>query len=416
MQDDLVYTFVHSLYQLKSATEIERLGGINIARVTNVSDVSIYRDTLYFLTNTNVQLLDIRPYRPMAKNTKTTIYPVFATNGDTIPLKDYCPDAHTLTFGLGFDKPDWLTINASDALEIASDAVTETTPVLVKLTGINYIDSADFEFYLIVEPATAPVWRDVDITDDASGSQVMIYTRLLMRILSLLTTGETQPTGATLSDGIFTIDTTGGTAYFTATKGTLTTDFQVNIVVVQMPDPDNFSDTFTYRVTIAGIDVSDDLFELPEVTQSLDVILLNEYQVGEVSLTLSSDNTNDYQYNDGVANNFWESNSLNAAGFQEPIEVFVDSDVNGTVIPHLLFSGVILENVADLEQTSVQLTCVDASLSLSNTTVEAFGTLEKWDALRQHPMKQQTSVFIYPKRRYHRCRHRARRRGATRQR
>ena len=89
-----------------------------------------------------------------------------------------------------------------------------------------------------------------------------------------------------------------------------------------------------------------------------------------MSLVLSSDNTNDYRYNDGVANNFWESNSLNAAGFQEPIEVFVDSDVNGTIIPHLLFAGVILENVADLEQTSVQLTCVDASLSLSNTTVE----------------------------------------------
>ena len=90
-----------------------------------------------------------------------------------------------------------------------------------------------------------------------------------MRIAITLTTGETQPTGATLSDGIFTIDTTGGTAYFTATKGTLTTDFEVNTVVVQMPDPDNFSDTFTYRVRIAGIDVSDDLLELPEVTQSL---------------------------------------------------------------------------------------------------------------------------------------------------
>ena len=161
-----------------------------------------------------------------------------------------------------------------------------------------------------------------------------------------------------------------------------------------MPDPDNFSDTFTYRVMIAGIDVSDDLLELPEVTQSLDVILLNEYQVGEVSLTLSSDNTNDYRYNDGVADNFWQSNSLNAAGFQEPIEVFVDSDVNGTVIPHLLFSGVVLENVADLEQTSVQLTCVDASLSLSNTTVEAFGTLEKWDALRQQS-DEATNVGVY---------------------
>ena len=161
-----------------------------------------------------------------------------------------------------------------------------------------------------------------------------------------------------------------------------------------MPDPANFSDTFTYRVRIAGIDVSDDLLELPEVTQSLDVITLNEYNVGEVSLTLSSDNTNAYRYNDGVSNNFWESNSLNAAGFQEPIEVFVDSDVNGTVIPHLLFSGVILENAADLEQTSVKLTCVDASLSLSNTTVEAFGTLEKWDALRQQS-DEVTNVGVY---------------------
>ena len=174
----------------------------------------------------------------------------------------------------------------------------------------------------------------------------------------------------------------------------MTTDFEANIVVVQMPDPDNFSDTFTYRVEISGIDVSDDLLELPEVRQSLDAVEINEYKPDNISLTLSSDNTNNYYYNDGVANNFWESNSLNAAGFQEPIEVFVDSDVNGTVIPHLLFSGVILENVADLEQTSVQLTCVDASLSLSNTTVEAFGTLEKWDALRQQS-DEATNVGVY---------------------
>ena len=376
---------------------IEFRNYINIGRPTGVTgspaDISIYRDTLYTVRLDTVYSIDIRPYRPMAQNTKTTIYTVFATNGDTIPLKDYCPDAHTLTFGLGFDKPDWLTINASDELEIASDAVTETTPVLVKLTGINYIDSADFEFYLVVEVATAPVWRDVESLTMRAGSSYDLH-QIVDADSIAFKSGQTQPTGATLSDGIFTIDTTGGTAYFTATKGTLTTDFQVNIVVVQMPDPDNFSDVFNYRVMIAGIDVSDDLFELPEVTQSLDVILLNEYQVGEVSLTLSSDNTNDYQYNDGVANNFWESNSLNAAGFQEPIEVFVDSDVNGTVIPHLLFSGVILENVADLEQTSVQLTCVDASLSLSNTTVEAFGTLEKWDALRQQS-DEATNVGVY---------------------
>ena len=160
-QDNLIYNRTH-LYEINANDEMAFLKRLNINPSTGTTDLAIYQDTLYFLTSTNVHTLDIRPYRPLAKNTKTTIYPVFATNGDTIPLKQYCPDAHTLIFGLGFDKPDWLSINATGELEIASDAVTETTPVLVKLTGINYIDAADFEFYLIVEPATAPVWRDVD--------------------------------------------------------------------------------------------------------------------------------------------------------------------------------------------------------------------------------------------------------------
>ena len=306
-QSDLLYfyTSVGERFGLGEVIDDTTINFIKQLNINNpsVRDTALYRDTLYLLTSDSISTLDIRPYRPLAKNTKTTIYPVFATNGDTIPLKQYCPDAHTLTFGVGFDKPDWLSINASDELEIASDAVTETTPVLVKLTGINYIDSVEFEFYLIIEPATAPVWRDVDSLTMRAGSSYDLH-QIVDADSIALTAGETQPTGVTLSGGIFTISTTGGTAYFTATKGTLTTDFEVNIVVVQMPDPANFSDTFTYRVMISGIDVSDDLLELPEVTQSLDVILLNEYQVGEVSLTLSSDNTNDISITTGLLTTF----------------------------------------------------------------------------------------------------------------
>ena len=101
-------------------------------------------------------------YRPLTKNTKTTIYPVFADEGDTIPLSQYCPDAKTITFGVGFDKPSYLSINADNELEIASNAVTETQPVLVRLTGINYIDSVDFQFYLIIVQAANPTVRAVD--------------------------------------------------------------------------------------------------------------------------------------------------------------------------------------------------------------------------------------------------------------
>ena len=163
-QDDRIYGLTtrggEGLWSLTQITEddgLEHIGTLNIERDDDDGDIAINQDTLYLLRDDTVYTVDIKKYRPMARNTKTTIYPVFATNGDTIPLKQYCPDADTLIFGLGFDKPDWLTINVSGELEIASDAASETTPVLVRLTGINYIDSADFEFYLIVIPATAPV-------------------------------------------------------------------------------------------------------------------------------------------------------------------------------------------------------------------------------------------------------------------
>ena len=135
----------------------------NSSSFSNIRDIAIYRDTLYILegasTDRRVYTLDIRPYRPLAKNTKTTIYPIFATNGDTIPLKQYCPDGKEFIFSVGFDKPTFLSINSSNEIAIASNAVTETTPVLVRCTGINYIDSADFSFYLIIMPALSSTWR-----------------------------------------------------------------------------------------------------------------------------------------------------------------------------------------------------------------------------------------------------------------
>ena len=56
--------------------------------------MAFYRDTLYMgrtYERIEIHTIDIRPYRPIAKNTKTTIYPVFANEGDTIPLSQYCP-------------------------------------------------------------------------------------------------------------------------------------------------------------------------------------------------------------------------------------------------------------------------------------------------------------------------------------
>ena len=266
-QNDLIYTFSTNnpspyLLKINDTDELETITPLNIARIPSAlfhRDAAIYRDTLYILTEDGVSTLDFRPYRPLATNTKTTIYPVFANEGDTIPLKQFCPDAHTITFGTGFDKPTYLSINADNELEIASNAVTETQPVLVRLTGINYIDSVDFQFYLIMscKPPTQP-WRD--ITDLAMYASTTFNLFDIVDNATSITfrSGQTQPTGSSISNGVFTVGTAGGTAYFTATNANGSTNFEIAIDVVSV-DADNFSDTFRYRTEIAGIDVSGDV-------------------------------------------------------------------------------------------------------------------------------------------------------------
>ena len=104
--------------------------------------------------------------------------------------------------------------------------------------------------------------------------------------------GQTQPTGSSISGGVFTIGTAGGTAYFTATNANGSTHFEIAIDVVSV-DPDNFSDTFRYRTEIAGIDVTQDVKGTPTVSESIDEVRLNVVTANRVNLTLRSDSTND---------------------------------------------------------------------------------------------------------------------------
>ena len=391
VQDDTVYmagrtNWEFGYSEITSDDAIEFINYLNVGEptgaTTDAADISIYRDTLYFVESRDVYSLDIRPYRPIAKNTKTTIYPVFANEGDTIPLKQYCPDAHTLTFATGFDKPTYLSINADNELEIASNAVTETQPVLVRLTGINYIDSVDFQFYLIIVQAANPTVRDV--TDLAMYASTTFNLFDIVDNVTSITfrTGQTQPTGSSISNGVFTIGTAGGTAYFTATNANGSTNFEIAIDVVSV-DPDNFSDTFRYRTEIAGIDVSQDVKGTPIVSESIDEVRLNVVTANRVNLTLRSDSTNGFKFNGGLADNFWDANSLNADGFQEPVKVYIESLISGSYVRSLLFSGRIHEPAASISDAEVRISAVDISTRLRNTLVSDFGTLTKWDSLKQ---------------------------------
>ena len=135
----------------------------------------------------------------MAKNTKTTIYPVFAKPGETIDLKQYAPDAGRIIFDVGYRKPSYLSINTDNELMIASNAVTETTPVYVALKAINHIDATEtgsFGFYLIIQADTAPVWRDVPSLTMPGGSTYDLYQIVEGADSVAFKSGATQPTAA----------------------------------------------------------------------------------------------------------------------------------------------------------------------------------------------------------------------------
>ena len=385
-QNDLIYmghtSFSIALLGITDNDEIALISRLNIARVLRLLDITIFGDTLYFLTTSDVHTLDIRPYRPLAKNTKNTLSPIFVTEGDIIDLKQFSPDAKRIVFDVGYDQPDFLSINANSELVVASNAVTETTPVLVRCLGINYIDSQPFEFYLIIQKATNPIWRDIENLSMRANSSYDLYQIVEGADEIVFRSGRTQPAGSRISNGALQIGTVGGRVSLTARRGSRTAHKDLNISVVQESDPNNFSDIFRHRVEIAGIDVTDDVIDFPTVSKSLDVVSLNEYRANELSLSLRSGSSNNFRYNDDIPGNFWESHQLNAGGFQMPINIFIESFVNGTWISHLLFSGVINDSNAIMNNTGVMLKCVDVSTELQKTLVQDFGTLKKWDSLR----------------------------------
>lgn len=377
----------YSVLELIDGNKIRRVRDVNIAKGNNNirNDISLYRDHIYgFFRNAstiNLYILDIRPYRPLAKNTKTTLSPVFATNGETIDLKRFCPDAKKIIFSLGFDKPSFLSINAQNEIRIPNGAVTKITTVLVKCTGINFIDAIDFEFYLVIRPKAKPTVLDIDEMSMLAGSSFDLFQIVKNAKTITFTTGKTQPQGVRIANGVFTIATVGGTAYFTATHNTGSTHFQITFHVVQTDrDLEDFSQTARHRVEIQSTDVTPDLREIASISESLDAVSLDKDRVNNTTVVLKNAGG---KYNDAIPGNFWQHNNFNPAGYQEGINIFKEYLINGRWVSHLIFSGRISKTTQSSDGTTVSLTCVDNTDDLKNKIIEDFGRREKWGVL--HP-------------------------------
>ena len=399
-QDDLLYMadrgFSTDIFALAAIDEDDGatyISQLNINRPSGgMRDIALYRDTLYVLgvNNGNVYTLDIKKYRPIAKNTKTTIYPVFAEEGDTIDLKQFSPDAERIVFDVGYDKQPQLSINVSNQLAVGSGAQT----CFVKLKAINRMDATEtesFGFYLIIRRAAAPVWRNVSELTMRAGSSYDLFQLVPDADSIAFRSGRTRLAGSSLSNGIFMIGTVGGVAAFTARKGSRISHIAITIDVVQGMGADS-SEVSGYRVEIAGIDVTADVLAFPSVSETLDPIVINEYRVNEASMTLRNAGG---KYNSDLVGNFWETNGLNAGGFQNAVKIYLEHS-DGSESLH--FSGVVNESFVPIKGATFKMNCSDISSRLRKALVQAFGTLEKWDALRKQSDEDSYAGVYVPER------------------
>jgi len=392
-QNDSVYVVrtdargYFALLQLTADDTIAFTKYLNIQEGTGyfdqIRDIAIYRDTFYILqdngTTGAVYTLDIKKYRPLAKNTKKDIPPVIIHANTTIDLNDYSPDSEAFIFDEGFSKPSWLSIRGN-SLTVNTASITTTITCFVMLKGLNRIDHTEtgtFGFYLVVMPLTAPAWKSVsELTMRANATYNL---RQLVTADSIsFRAGRTQPTGSSISDGVFTIGTEGGTAEFTATANGLESHITLEIDVIQAQS-DLRGARLRYKVEIEGIDVSADLLNAPRISENLDPIAVNETRINEATVVLRGKDT----YDSNKAGNFWTTHNLNAGGFQNAIKVYTEHFINNAWVENLLFSGVILESVFPITRAEFRMNCVDASHILQNIVPRPFGELTKYAETRK---------------------------------
>ena len=133
-----------------------------------------------------------------------------------------------------------------------------------------------------------------------------------------------------------------------------------------------------WKVTLAGVDVSEDVEFIETIQNRLDIPRLTEYAVSDFTMTLMP---NRYDYSPDKASNFFTDNGLPATGHRAPIEV--EGGIRGETLT-TLFKGSVVELQHVLGEQYYRLVATDASAELRNDTITDFG-LRKNNTLRAVP-------------------------------
>ena len=337
--------------------------------------LAIQHGTLYRWNADTLYSHDLR--NDLAPTHTATVHPIHARPDETIDLYTlFYPfqqiSEGVVCFDVGFDMPYFLSILTDNRyLKISSEVYSRQT-VYLKLNGINQHGITEtLRFYLIIEPIPEPTWIQ---------SEICIYENQTVNLLELTKNANeviwkrltTPPTELNITDSQLSLTGTATQTEYelavTAWKDSQFTDNTLTLTLIDEAErPEATERLDTFKITIEGIDVSNDLFQVPRISQSLDAYRVNEYVYDTCQIVLLNDapegNPSPLTYSPNITPNFWTANDLNYGGYLNAIKVFIlhrDPTVpNAPIQEHLIFSGVIKELTDNIDDITTTLKCFE---------------------------------------------------------
>ena len=369
--------------------------GAQEATLMGVADGYLYMFVFGFNSGA-VDAIPERLYRTPLKGTGvpkplSQINPMFLKPGESLDLTRLLPNHSTgvqITFDIGFDKPNWLSINSDYELVVDKDLYfpVEERSLRVTLKAINRFGATEdgaFSFYLTVLVDDLPVWDTFTLVHIYSDQELDLRSYVQNADRLTWQRGFSPPSGYTLTDGRLSVAGASQTQpvvthliEVSAVKGTAQANhaFRLRVSTRARPSRDAIFrprvyieavDVSPYLEAQQDIDLSPYLLNFPVIQKSLDSIRRDAYRVDTCQVKLTNNKAEGYPYFKNAT--FWTNNGLNPSGILNRVTIFLETlrDPGGDGWDaYLLFEGVILENTTPVEAAEATLTVVDATYFL----------------------------------------------------